>query len=135
VDVYIEDGQWLAFTAHQADVNRPFGVGYAMGNFSPEATLISCHASHTRPLRVGGEPASWRVQLANVPLTTGDQAPCLRVECRAAEESWCVAVSVRDAEILLDHPVIRRILGPSWPGPRPVRWPPDVPPGQAGKHG
>jgi hypothetical protein len=135
VDVYIEDGQWLAFTAHQADVNRPFGVGYAMGDFSPEATLISCHASHTRPLRVGGEPASWRVQLANVPLTTGDQAPCLRVECRAAEESWCVAVSVRDAEILLDHPVIRRILGPSWPGPRPVRWPPDVPPGQAGKPG
>lgn len=129
VDVYIEDGRWLAFTAHQKDVNPPFSVGFAMGDFSPEATLISRHATHARPLHIGGKPASWRVQLANIPLTTGDQAPCLRVECRTANESWCVAVPVRDAEILLDHPVIRLGLGPSWPGPRPIRWPPNVPPG------
>lgn len=133
LDVYIEDGRWLAFTAHQSNVHRPFWTGFGLFDLSDEATLISLHASRTRSLRVGGQPASWRVQLANIPLTTGDQPPCLRVECRKGRKRWCVVVPVKDAEILLDHPAIRIVLGPSWPGPRPVRWPRDVPPGQAGK--
>ena len=130
VDVYIEDGLWLAFTGNQEDVTGPFYTGYGHGDISPEATLIGLHATRRLPLRVGGQPATWQVQLANLPLTSGDQVPSLRVECRAAGEAWSVAVPVKDAEIILDHPVIRMLLGPSWPKPRPIRWS-DIGPGAA----
>jgi hypothetical protein len=121
LDVYLEDGRWLAFSADQPGVMEPFPAGYGNGDTSPEATLIALHAIYGKPLRVGGQPATWRVQLANLPLAGGGQVPRLRVECRAAGETWKVAVPVRDAEIILDHPVIRMVLGPSWPGRRPIR--------------
>lgn len=123
VDVYIEDGRWLAFTGNQTGVSEPFGTGFAIGDFSSEATLISYHAYRSSALRVGGRPATWRVQLANMPLTTGDQAPIIRAECCSGDEKWNVAVPIKDADILLDHPVIRVGLGPSWPRPRPILWP------------
>jgi hypothetical protein len=134
VDVYIEDGRWLAFTGNQEHVTGPFYTGYGHGDISPEATLISLHAIRRLPLRVGGQPAAWQVQLANLPLTSGDQVPSLRVECRATGEAWSVAVPVKDAEIILDHPVIRMLLGPSWPKPRPIRWS-DIIPGEADEQG
>jgi hypothetical protein len=122
VDVYVKDGRWLAFAGNQEDVIGPSHTGLGHGGVSPEATLISLHAIRRQPFRVGARPATWRVQLATLPLTSGDQVPSLSVECRAGGESWIVTVPVKDAEILLDHPAIRMMLGPPWPKSRPIRW-------------
>jgi hypothetical protein len=122
LDVHLEDARWLAFSAYQPGVKGPFHVGFGHGNISPEATLIALHAIYGKPLRVGGQPATWQVQLSNLPLISGDQVPRLRAECHTASGVWKIAVPVRDAEIILDHPAIRMMLGPSWPGPRPINW-------------
>jgi hypothetical protein len=114
LEVHVEDGRWLAFTGNQEGVTGPLFTGFAADDFSPEATLIS-HRGIWKALRVGGRPASWQVQLATIPLTTGDHAPVLRVRCRSGKETWDVAVPVRDSHIVFDHPIYKLLVHKSIP--------------------
>jgi hypothetical protein len=118
VDVNVEDGRWLAFTAKQDNVKGEMFVGYAENDFSPEATLVSHQAEWPHTLRVGGAPANWRIQLRNLPLSTGDHAPTLRVTCWSGNESWTVATPVKDSHLLFEHPTYEYLVPENLRRPR-----------------